>query len=99
GRTIRFFVTNKNDAIMHHHYAGEFYEAEELEMISRHFAGGIFVDIGSNVGNHAIYAAGLMGASRVILFEPNPSAIAILRINLLLNACGNIDTRFLGMAL
>ena len=100
GQSISFFVTNPHDAIMKYHYQGAFYEMEELEIISRHFTeGGTFVDIGANIGNHAIYISRFLKSSRIILFEPNQSAISVLKENLLLNRCTNIDTRFLGLAL
>ena len=99
-KRIRFFITNKYDAIMKHHYDGEFYEIEELEIIKRNIVGtGVFVDIGANIGNHAIYIAKYTSIPRIILFEPNPEAISILRENLALNACGNVEDRFLGIAL
>ncbi|MFI5023464.1 MAG: FkbM family methyltransferase [Alphaproteobacteria bacterium] len=100
GQRIAFFVTNPNDEIMNYHHRGSFYEMEELELIKRHYAGtGVFVDVGANVGNHAIYISRFAKSPRIILFEPNKVAIAILRANLLLNNCANVDTRFLGVAL
>jgi FkbM family methyltransferase len=100
GRELSFFVVDPFDAIQRHHLEGLFYEQEELEMISPFLrADRAFVDIGANVGNHAIFVAMLRRSSKVIVFEPNPAAIGILRINLLLNRCDNVDTRFLGVAL
>lgn len=100
GQDIAFVVTNPDDAIMKHHYAGAFYEAEELELIMRHFTGrGVFVDVGANTGNHSIYISRFSDCARIIPFEPNPAAIAVLRENLRLNRCDNVDTRFLGLAL
>jgi Met-10+ like-protein len=58
---------------------GVFYEREELEIIATHFKGGTFVDIGANVGNHSIFAAKFLGASKVIAFEPNPTAYVIFK--------------------
>jgi FkbM family methyltransferase len=100
GREVRFFVVNPLDAIQLHHLEGQFYEQEELDMMSPFLrADRAFIDIGSNVGNHAIYISMFRRASKVIAFEPNPTAIEILRINLLLNPSANVDTRFLGVAL
>jgi FkbM family methyltransferase len=100
GERIRFFVTNCDDAIMKFHYQGAFYETEELDLIKRHYTrGGTFVDIGANIGNHAIYVSRFTKAPRIVVFEPNPAAISILRKNLALNPCTNIDTAFLGVAL
>jgi FkbM family methyltransferase len=100
GVEVFFFVINPEDTIGRFHYAGEFYELEELNMISRFYlARGLFVDIGANVGNHSIYASRILGAPRVLAFEPNPVAISVLDINLRLNSCTNVDTRYLGLAL
>jgi FkbM family methyltransferase len=100
GESISFLVTNPDDEIMKYHYAGSFYETEELDLIMQHYSGeGIFVDIGANVGNHSVYISRFSNCSKLIPFEPNPAAIAILRENLALNECANVDTRFLGVAL
>jgi FkbM family methyltransferase len=99
GEEIYFFVANPTDTIGHFHYEGRFYEEEELEIISRFYRGGVFVDVGGNVGNHSIYVEKILKGSKVIVFEPNPTAIVLLRINLRLNACTGVDTRYLGLAL
>jgi hypothetical protein len=50
-------VRNRRDLVQAHHFSGEFYEAEELQIIQKYFkAGGIFVNIGANVGNHTVFA-------------------------------------------
>jgi FkbM family methyltransferase len=84
---IRFFVENDFDEIQGAHRRGELYEAEELAIIGRHFAGGTFVDIGANVGNHSVYAAKVLKADKVIAFEPNPLAADLFEINSALNDC------------
>jgi FkbM family methyltransferase len=100
GRTIRFFVANEQDEIQKHHHAGSFYEVEELGIMRAHWrCEGIFVDIGANVGNHTVYVSKFFDASRLVVFEPNPAAIRILRVNLALNQCTNVDLRYLGTAL
>ena len=57
------------------------------------------VDVGANVGNHAIFAAKFCDLSDLVVFEPNPESIRLLEINLALNGCAHVDTRFLGLAL
>jgi len=100
GQDIRFLVTNPDDEIMKHHYAGVFYESEELDLIMRYFTGsGVFVDVGANTGNHTIYISRFSNCARIIPFEPNEAAITILKQNLRLNQCDNVDTGFLGLAL
>jgi FkbM family methyltransferase len=99
GKDVSFFVFDPNDAIQKHHMEGQFYEREELELISKFWrADRAFLDIGSNVGNHAIFASKFLSTPKIIVFECNLLAIDMLRINLLLNKCDNVDTRFLGVA-
>ena len=60
-------------------------EERELKMISHHLAdGGVFVDIGANIGYYALNAA-LLGAKKVIAIEPNPKILARLNDNIALN--------------
>jgi FkbM family methyltransferase len=98
-KQVRFFVANGADTIQAVHASGRFWEQPELDIIERHFRGGVFVDVGSNVGNHAIYAALFLGAARVIAFEPNPLAARILDINLALNQlAGSVTVHHSGLA-
>lgn len=80
-----FIILNNDDYIQRYQRAGEFFESSELELVRKHFRGGVFVDVGANIGNHAIYFAQLPNCTKVIAFEPNPRAIQILKINILLN--------------
>lgn len=101
GKTVRFAVEDPADIIQSHHAAGHFYETEELSIIRDHFpAGGVFCDIGANVGNHAVFAALFLGAASVLAFEPNPKALRLLRLNVLLNGVqGIVDLGQTGVAL
>ena len=93
---IRFLVSNKNDLIQSRHHAGGFYEPEELEIISRYFRRKwVFVDIGANVGNHSVFAGRVLGASKVIAFEPSPASFRTLEINLALNGLDGITTVYM----
>jgi FkbM family methyltransferase len=85
GREIVFFVENASDEVQRYHFDGRFYEQEELDLISRHFKGGVFLDIGANVGNHTLYVLKFLGATKVIAIEPNPAAYRILKCNMALN--------------
>jgi hypothetical protein len=100
GRVVRFFVDNPRDEIQKNHAEGRFYETEELDIIQRHFIPGTtFIDVGSNVGNHALYVGLYLRPVEVIVFEPFPRARDILEINVALNSLGNICLDFLGFAL
>ena len=60
-------------------------ERTELRVISRYLDdGGVFVDIGANIGYYALNAA-LLGAKKVIAIEPNPTILARLKDNIALN--------------
>ncbi len=60
-------------------------EETELGIISHYLAdGGVFVDIGANIGYYALNAA-LLGAKKIIAIEPNPKILARLNDNIALN--------------
>jgi FkbM family methyltransferase len=85
GQTVSLFVANEVDLIQSEHRRGRFYEPEELKIIAEYFKGGVFLDVGANVGNHSVYALKFLGAQRVVAIEPNPDAYNILRVNIALN--------------
>ena len=83
--TAEFAIFDPKDIIQSYQAAGEFYEYEELNVMLSHFKGGLFVDVGGNVGNHSIFFALQQNCSAVITFEPNPIALRILQTNIALN--------------
>jgi FkbM family methyltransferase len=100
GQIIHFFITNRKDWIQLHQSRGEFYEREGLDVIRDYcLPERIFVDIGANIGNHAVFVSKYCSVAELIVFEPNPVAIKILQTNLSLNACLNVNTSYLGFAL
>jgi FkbM family methyltransferase len=101
GRDVRFFIKNPYDVVQSHHARGEFYEPEELSIISDYFPrGGVFVYIGANVANHTIYVCKFLNPQQVVIFEPNPDAISLLRANISLNDLTHIvDFSHLGVGL
>lgn len=98
---IQFFVSDASDLIQAHHIRGEFYEPEELNIISKYFCpGDVFVDIGSNVGNHTVFVAKFLHPSCVISFEANPKVIPILRLNIAINnLVRHVDFSHVGVGL
>ena len=101
GQAVSFFVTDPNDVIQAHHNRGRFYELEELAIIGRHFPpGGLFLDIGANVGNHTVFAVKFLHARDVVVIEPNPPAILVLEANVDLNGIRrSVDLSHIGLGL
>lgn len=99
GCRTTFFVTDCSDEIQRYHARGEFYETEELSIVSEYFPrNGVFLDVGSNVGNHAIFVSKFLHPSLVVVIEPNSVAIDILRINIALNGLESVvDASHLGV--
>ncbi|WP_095080537.1 FkbM family methyltransferase [Mesorhizobium sophorae] len=100
GQIVNFFISNRADYIQSLLLRGDFYDREALNLIRRQcLPEKTFVDIGANIGNHCIFLSKFCNPSEVIAFEPNPAAIAILRINMSLNGCSKINLDHLGLAL
>lgn len=99
GENFSFYIDNEKDLIQSRHAKGRLYEREELEIILAHCMGArVCLDIGANVGNHAIFMAKVLKAETVYVFEANPSAANVLRRNIGCNGLADaIDTSFLGI--
>ena len=63
---------------------GSFYELPMLDYIRNHNIQGIYVDAGSNIGNHAVFFAKYC-TDKVIAIEPVPSNYKILQDNITIN--------------
>jgi FkbM family methyltransferase len=101
GRPFRFAVDMERDPIQRHHRTGQLYEGRELGLIKRVMPlGGTYVDIGANVGNHALYVAAFLSPMKVIPFEPNVAAYKLLLANVAMNGFGGVfDLSWLGLGL
>ena len=65
-----------------------FFEAKLLSMVKAMDLVGptsTVCDIGANIGNHTVYFGRLMGAARILAFEPQPVCHATLTTNIALN--------------
>ena len=94
GRRVLFATDKDADPIQRAHRNAQFYEPEELALLRAHVRpGATFVDIGANVGNHTLYAALFLGAARVIPVEPNPLALRLLLMNVMMNGIEDVVVR------
>ena len=101
GRNFQFVTTHDRDPIQRKWRKGMFYEPKEMAAIKAYFPlGGVFVDIGANVGNHSLFVAGFMAPSKIIPFEPNPAAYRLLMANIGINGFQDVfDLDHLGVGL
>lgn len=100
GTTFQFLLNNRNDHIQGFIDRGEFYEAEELELICKHAPRSKrLLDIGANIGSHSIYLAHRLNLERVVPIEPQPAVLHLLKANLGLNWRSCFDLSYLGMGL
>jgi FkbM family methyltransferase len=60
------------------------YDGEEIAALAETVHGGVFVDIGANIGYYTL-ALMRLGAKRAVAIEPNPPALARLRFNISIN--------------
>lgn len=93
GQVLKFLIGNPNDVIQSQLMEGSLYEIEELALIEKHYdPGTTFVDIGSNIGNHAIWAARCLEAPKVICFEPVLGQHTLLCANIAINGLNDVVT-------
>ena len=98
GKEINFFISNPSDLIQRSYLYGNFFESAELEFIADNVRPkSVIIEVGANIGNHAVYFEKFMDPEKVILIEPNPNAIQLLKINLEINNCIRTDISMLGI--
>jgi FkbM family methyltransferase len=89
GRTFSFALNEPRDYIQSHIMQGQFYELDQLEIVRPYAQNArCIADIGSNIGNHAVYFAAFTNCERIIPFEVNPALVPVLKSNLAMN-CPN----------
>lgn len=92
-------ITGQNWEIEYEWINGRFYEPNEIKYLKEHIpSNSMFLDIGSNVGNHAVFIAKHRPDVQVVVFEPEPRGVEILKKNMTMNKVENVDTSKLGFA-
>ena len=86
-------VDPSQDAYQRHLFLSGEYEPGTLNLMREVLRpGDVFVDAGANLGLMTIHAAALVGnEGAVVAFEPSPQICQILRQNVSLNACTNVE--------
>jgi FkbM family methyltransferase len=97
---MRFVIDNPKDTIQQYLMKGEFFALDELKIMKEHCCSSPnILDIGSNVGNHAVYFSKFFDANLIYVIEPIPRAYKLLLANLCLNYCHNVNVDYIGLAL
>lgn len=92
GRTVNWLITSANDEIQSRQLVEGFYELSELQQLRADVGERPRVlDVGANIGNHAVFFATMMGCRRLIAIEPFDAAREHLLANLALNAVSALD--------
>jgi FkbM family methyltransferase len=77
-------------------YFDGIYERRFLEFLERRIrSGGAMLDVGANIGNHALYLRKRF--DEVHCFEPNPTVVARLNENVALNGAENVHVHAVGL--
>ncbi len=79
------FLVNRHDRAVAYSLSSMREEIEDLLPMAQ----GLVLDIGANIGAHAV--AFSRTAQRVITFEPQPHTYRVLCANLALNCCVNVE--------
>ncbi len=99
GNSAKMLINNPNDIIQRTHLKGSFFEADSLEKLRKLIKSSAphILEVGANIGNHVIWYAQNLNASRIYPVEPNPAALSILRKNISANELDErIDERGMG---
>src|SRR5262245_57458476 len=87
------FIVHRRDGIGRHIAKYGAHEPGVTAWIDHHLKGspsGIFVDVGANIGWHAIHAARHVSVDTVVAFEPDPLNTLLLDQNVSINNIGNV---------
>lgn len=92
GIEFSIVVDPSNGFVDNEIFAAGVYEPDILSVIKQHLrAGDTFVDIGTNIGQHSLFAASVVGPKgKVVSFEPIPRLIEQFNESIILNHFSNI---------
>ena len=99
-KNLRFVFDDLQDGIQVSLYNGRFWEEDELDKIAKYIKkDAVILDIGANIGNHAIYFDKFVEPKVVYVFEPLSRAITMMLQNITLTYSHKINVDYIGMAL
>jgi len=99
GHMLKFAISGQNSELEVQHIRQKIYEPEEINLILKHMGDtDVVLDLGANVGNHAIALATSRPEAMIHVFEPIKITCELLRRNIALNGLTNIDASNLNIA-
>lgn len=96
-KEIIFKSVSDYDHIHSNHNRG-FYEIKLLNKIKSLNLGGLYLDVGANIGNHTVYMSMFTDAEKVYAFESHPKIFNVLENNIELNNLKNVILYNLGVS-
>jgi len=100
GESFKFRIMNPFDLIQRHFLRGKFFEFAELCFLRDYMRkGAAIVDVGANVGNHAVFLSRFLEPQRILVLEANFELLSTLNYNLSANRVADADLSFLGLAI
>lgn len=82
GKTVNLELPEGTGNVAKKIKKGRFYESNFLKYIAKQNLGGVYIDVGANIGNHSVFFGLFTSADRVISFEPHPDIFKILQKNI-----------------
>jgi FkbM family methyltransferase len=95
GKRGAVFLLEPNQYIDEEIYTHGIYEYRLLELLVKHVRGRVFIDVGANIGNHALFLAD--NFERVICFEPSQPVALRLRRNIALSGKTQVEVNEIGL--
>lgn len=97
---MKFIIDEPDDIIQQYWARNSFYEENELKHMAQHIKPqSIIVDVGANIGNHAMWFDKNVNPKKIFVFEPHPRAISLMLQNAAYNYCHTICFDYIGCAL
>lgn len=89
------FILSPPESVDGSIYIYGIYEQRLLNLLENKIHGGVMLDVGANIGNHALYLA--KNFEKIICLEPNPVVGQRLKTNILINNITNIRVIEIGL--
>ncbi len=99
-KQFTFCSNSRENRIFKFHSRKLFFEHKELEYLKDFVdRDSVILEVGANVGNHAVFYEAFLSPKKIILVEPMVKTIKFLKNNIKLNNCQKMDVTNLGIGI